>query len=490
VLADFQFHPRGRSLSLGEPVGEARCAGDRANGSPHGKDVCPCRFIFSTVSLPVIHETMKRLIPLVGLLFGCALAAHAVGNTDATAEGAQTQVQAGAPASQPDQPTPDEEVTGNWGGLRDRLEQEGLTFGLIWVPEVFRNFEGGKDSRDTVVASTADLNFTLDTDKAFDLPGGKFYIDLEDHAGQNPSDVLTGDLQVFDKLNSSPYFQIFELYYEQELFDKKLRLKVGKVDANSEFSVIDNGLDFIDSSTQVSPTVFVFPTTPDPMPGANVFFSPTEYFFASFGVYLANQTDQFLDFTGQPWAIQPTRNGLFWIGETGFKWEHAPLLGLDGNLKLGFWGHTGTFNRLDGSTQNGAEGFYAILDQTLWQPKEKKDDKQAKDKDKEDRGVRMFLEYGETDPDVSQIWQHVGGGVTWKGFLPQREDDEIGFSPQCAFISSQAALTYPYEFIMECFYQTKLTPWATFQPDLQYIVHPGGQYRNALVGTVRLSIQF
>ena len=121
--------------------------------------------------------------------------------------------------------------------------QHGVTIGFNWIGEAFRNFEGGINSRDSVIASTTDLNLSIDTDKALNWPGGKLYVDLEDHAGQNPSTALTGDLQTFDKLNAAPYLQVFELYYEQKLFHDILRIKIGKVDANSEYSVIDNGLD-------------------------------------------------------------------------------------------------------------------------------------------------------------------------------------------------------------------------------------------------------
>lgn len=373
------------------------------------------------------------------------------------------------------------DATGNWGGWRDKLKQKGFSFGINWIGEGFKNFQGGKNTADLVGASTLDLNLTVDTEKAFDWPGGKFYIDLEDHAGQNPSTVLTGDLQVFDKLNSSPYLQVFELYYEQKLFHDLLRVKVGKVDANSEFSVIDNGLDFIDSSTQVTPTLLAFPTTPDPLPGLNVFLTPFKAFYASFGAYLANQRDHFLDFTGSPWDVQPTRDGTLFIGETGFKWTRTPLLLYDGNLKVGFWGHTGTFSRLDVGYRHGADGFYAILDQTLWKPTDKEDDA---------RGVRTFLEYGRTDPSVSTIFQHTGGGITWVGPLSQRPEDELGFSPEYAYLSKEANLSYSYELILESFYKVKLGPWAMLQPDLQCIVHPGGKYPDALVGTLWLSLQF
>ena len=49
-----------------------------------------------------------------------------------------------------------------------------------------------------------------------------------------------------------------------------------------------------------------------------------------------------------------------------------------------------------------------------------------------------------------------------------------------------------YENIFEVTYQANLAPWLSVQPDLQYIVHPGGspRYGNALVLGVRTVITF
>ena len=375
----------------------------------------------------------------------------------------------------------DGNLTGGWAGTRQKLQDAGITIGSTLTLEGFSNFRGGIDTAHLVGASTFDLNVALDTGKRFGLQGGEFYVDLEDHAFRNPSTALVGDLQVFDKQNTPPYLQIFELWYQQKLFDEKLRIKIGKVDANTEFSVIDNGLPFISSSTQVSPTVFVFPTTPDPMPSVNVFFTPNETYFAGFGSYYANRTDRFGDIVDDPAKIQASEYGAFLIGETGLKWHEAPVLELPGNLKLGEWGQTGTFTRFDGIQQQGTYGTYAILDQTLWQPKGEPDS---------GRGVRTFLEYGQTQNDINIIDRHIGGGVTWTGPIDSRSGDIIGVSPQYAHIPAGADLPHAYELAIESFYQWQLTPWAYVQPDLQYIVNPGGKYSDALVATLRLQITF
>jgi porin len=386
-----------------------------------------------------------------------------------------------APHSQQPGPGFADKATGDWWGERQRLRQVGVTIEASLVLEGFKNFRGGLRTSTLVGASTFDLSLALDTEKLFSWKGGKFYVDLEDHAGRNPSQVLVGDLQIFDKLNSAPYLQFFELWYQQQLFDGRLRLKIGKVDANTEFSVVDNGLSFINSSSQVSPTAFVLPTTPAPMPSANLFYTLSPSFYASFGYYYSNQSIGFGNLVGSPQSLQLSKSGSFLIGETGLKWQHAPLVQGEGNLKLGAWGHSGRFPRLDGLEQRGTYGYYAILDQTLWQPAGALRD---------GRGVRTFLIYGRTQQTINPINQHFGAGVTWTGLLSARPNDVMGFSSQYAHLSPQAGLPHSYELAMETFYRFQMLRWAILTADLQYIINPGGQYPDALVGTLRIKLNF
>ncbi len=235
--------------------------------------------------------------PIVAVLLAMVLVARA--QSDIVQDGGETQPVAPAPPPPTDKGFQDK-ATGKWWGARQQLQDAGIAINGSLVLEGFKNFQGGLSTSKLLGASTFDLNLSLDTEKALDWQGGKFYVDLEDHAGDNPSTALVGDLQVFDKLNTAPYLQVFELWYQQTLFDDRLRLKIGKVDANTEFSVVENGLPFLNSSSQVSPALFVLPTTPAPMPGVNVFFSPVRSYYAAFGAYYANRSEGFGNFVGNP----------------------------------------------------------------------------------------------------------------------------------------------------------------------------------------------
>lgn len=385
-----------------------------------------------------------------------------------------------APAgSQQENPGFDDKLTGGWDGERQRLANDGVSPDAQIILEGFENSLGGVDTG-VVGASTVDLNLTVDTQKAFGWKGGEFYVDLEDHAGRNPSTALTGDIQVFDRLNSSACFQVFELWYQQELFAGHLRVKIGKIDANTEFSVIDNGLPFLNASTQVTPTITPFPTTPDPMPSADLFLTPVESWYAGFMASYANRSDTFGVFTGHPGSIQPAEYGTLLLGETGLKWKHA-LFGKDGNLKAGSWYHTGTFTRLEGGSQAGSGGFYAVFDQTLWQPSGEPE---------QGRGLRTFIEAGRTQGKVSIIDWNTAAGLSWTGPIAARPNDVLGFAANDAHISPQARTPHPYELSLESVYQASLWKWATLTPDLQFIIHPAGKYSNALVATLNFTLQF
>lgn len=357
------------------------------------------------------------------------------------------------------------------------LKDYGITFGASETLEGYYNFSGGIKSG-AAWASTFDANMTVDLEKLMGLPHAKFYTDLEYHAGDNPTSLLTGDFQVFDKHSAAPFLQIMEIWYQQELFRDKLRIKVGKIDANIEFSVIDNGLEFINSPTQVTPTLFVFPTFPDPMPAVNLFFTPGKLFYTSFGIFDANRQDRFGDFYGDPASVQPTGNGSLLISESGLTWGKAPVLKTDGNLRVGLWKHTGTFTKWEGGSQNGTEGFYLIFDQTLWKPLSDTSGK---------RGIRMFLEYSGTGASVAPVWRHYGGGIAWTGPSAARPDDACGISIQNVRISPPLRLPHSYELNFEAFYKMQISSWFDVKPDFQYIIHPGGQYPNAFIGTLLLS---
>ena len=365
---------------------------------------------------------------------------------------------------------------------RDRktLRAKGITFGTTGSLEGYYNFTGGI-KKGTAFAALLDANMNLDLEKLMGWKGGTFYVDFEYHGGDNPTTKLVGDLQVFDKTNAAPFFQALELWYQQVLFNNKLRIKLGKVDANTEFSVIDNGLGFINSPTQVTPAFPVFPTFPDPMPAITMFFNPNHLLFVDFALYDANQSVHFLNFYGDPSSAQLSSHGQLFILESGLNWNRLPLLGNNGNFKVGLWKHNGFFADFSGDQDHGLDGIYVIFDQTLWK---------SAAQQKMQRSMRMFLEYALTDSRISPVFRHYGGGIVMDAPFTKRANDEVGLSIQDVNLSSGLQVPQKYELDFEGYYRFAVTKEINFKPDIQYIIHPGGIYPNAFVITFMLNFSF
>jgi porin len=97
---------------------------------------------------------------------------------------------------------------------------------------------------------------------------------------------------------------------------------------------------------------------------------------------------------------------------------------------------------------------------------------------------------------------YVDMGIKVAGFTASRPEDSFGLALGWARISrdaraadrdaSGAAPVRDHEAVVEGTYTTTLRPGWTLQPDLQYIIHPGGSraQRNAWVVGLRTALHY
>lgn len=127
-----------------------------------------------------------------------------------------------------------------------------------------------------------------------------------------------------------------------------------------------------------------------------------------------------------------------------------------------------------------------------------------------DRALSLFLRGGLSPSDRNLISYYVDGGVGIKAPFAGRPNDTLTFGVAYAKISRDAVsadldaaspVVRDHEVVFEVSYAAQLAPWWTLQPDLQYIVHPGGNVanpndpagaaiKNAFVAGVRSTIKF
>jgi porin len=90
--------------------------------------------------------------------------------------------------------------------------------------------------------------------------------------------------------------------------------------------------------------------------------------------------------------------------------------------------------------------------------------------------------------------------LVYTGLIPTRDADKLGISFAYARMSDYlqnkatevGAQGASFEAVAELTYSIRLAPAIAIQPDLQYILHPGGtqQYGNALVVGARAVVDF
>lgn len=379
-------------------------------------------------------------------------------------------------------------LSGDWLGGRTWLEDRGLTFDIKYTTDYSKSLHGGLDTAGSRWRSLVDISATLDTKPLLGLEGGTLFADFQSAQGPNASDELVGDIQGVDGLDGVPgapqqnRTQVSQLWYQQIALDGALRIKVGKVDANTEFDHVNAAQEFLHQSAGSSATLFTLPTYPDPAMAINVFVKPHENLQLGFGIYngsLANGTR-----TGDrgPGAVFPSADDLFLIGEIDASWTlgraHLP-----GRLGVGGWYSTNTFARFDGAHASGTGAPYALLEQALWRA--------STSDDHDARGVTLFLMYGYSDPAIVPFDHNLGGGLAWTGPIPGRASDIAGVGAQAVHFSSGYDARASSEISYEVFYRLQLKPALAIKPDLQFIANPGGKGTpDALLLSVRFEIVF
>jgi porin len=371
-------------------------------------------------------------------------------------------------------------ATGNWFGVRDRLAGRGVEISLIVQGDPSTNLTGGL-RQGTAVRVPLQGALDIDTERLLGWRGGHVHADLQALEGRNGTEDLVGDLQGFDNVDSERFHQLSELWLEQRLLGGRLRLKLGKADANADFARVEASGEFLNSSAGYSPTIQGFPSYPDPAMSVSLFAEATRWLSLGAGVYDGATHEGCHGRTGNRGLATffGAPDALFYVGEAGMRYS---LRGRPGRLSAGAWRHTGTFEGFAGTTRSGTSGYFAVFEQRLLQ-----------EPGDESQGLDLFAQLGTSDARFAEIDRHVSLGLSATGALPGRGQDTAGLmltsvtlSPLCASAGASRR-----ESVLEIFYGLSLRPWLVVKPDIQYILNPGaGGARDAVVGTLRVTVAF
>jgi porin len=376
----------------------------------------------------------------------------------------------------------DEHLLGDLGGFRTRLAERGISIDPVLTADYVKNMRGGNDTAGDAFLHIFNLYVTVETEPMFGLAGGTFYMDAFTQKGQSPSDEA-GDYALVDELDYGGRTQISEIWYEQKAFDDVLRVKVGKIDANTEFCYAENSFDFSNGGLNYAfpNSQFNFmPTVGDNAFGAVAFVYPAEWLYVGGGVFDGALQEGVETGKRGPSTLFDEPADLYLAAELGFNFavrENPWRVG------LGVSHHTGDFDEFDGGSKDGNTGFYAVVDAKLW--------KENPGEDEDEQGLGAFFVYDTADSDVTEVDQHFGAGLAWTGAIEGRDNDVVGLGASYSHFSGGAGFEDTGELVVEVFYKLAITDYLSVKADVQYVKDPGGAgLEDALVGLVRVQVAF
>lgn len=342
------------------------------------------------------------------------------------------------------------------------LEARGVSLHAQFVNDWSKNLTSGYDPPYGFGRYSLDLSAAVDSGKSLGWKNGTGFIRLKQHLrefGWTDDEAA----QIYSNIDAASRTTLYEMWLEQKWMAGKLRIKGGKIDANTEFAVVENATDFLNSSMGFSPTILAFPTYPEPQPGAVVSVSGPGSYGISLGTFQAS--------LGTMSFAEPRRHWSLGSSE------------LAGHFSAGYWRLDGDMTCFDGSRSSVSQGFYSVLEQYLWRSR-------SGDRD---QTISTFFQIGRSSGDVSLFTQHLGGGAVWQAPLASRPQDGLGIAVTWVKFSPQpAGFDYDSELITEGYYKMPLNHHLSLVTDLQFLHHPAGLRANPdiVVFTPRLVISF
>jgi porin len=393
-------------------------------------------------------------------------------------------------------------LTGDWGGRRSSLEAKGLTLGLNYIGETLGNLAGGA-GHGAIYEGRLEMMGELDLDKLMGWTGGLFHVNAYQIHGRGLSaNYLGNNLLAASSIEAARTTRLFDLWLQQEMLDGLASLRIGQIAADDEFVISQYGATFINSTFGWPALLAVNaisggPAYPLATPGARIAVTPSKQL--SFAAAVLNG-DPAGPGPGSPQERDPSGtnfrlgDGAFTIAEAAYAInQEKDAAGLPATYKLGGFYATGRFAdpREDDSglsladpassgrpaTRHTNFGFYLVADQMLWRKPATTDE-----------GLAAFLRLAGEPSAGNQISFYADGGFTYKGLLPDRANDVFGVAVAYARIGDEArgfdgdvrrftGIARPirdFEAVLEVTYKAEIAPWWSLQPDLQFIVHPGG----------------
>lgn len=402
-------------------------------------------------------------------------------------------------------------MTGDWGGVRTDLLNDGIKITGHYVNETAGNPVGGLEQGG---ASTGELGFGIDmkTD-VLGWQGGTFHSLITERAGSSLSKDKIGNLLTVQEIyGDGQTTRITQLSYEQVLLSGMLDVEAGRLNVENDFATspkyFGQGLYCFFQNNSICGTPIAAPINsngyvayPASSLGAKIKFFPQKNIYIETGAYEVNP------------SLYDSRNG-FKFGPSDAQGVFTPVEvgvtpyfgGLAGNYRVGVYydnssnttavgqatkflpANSPLLSSLPMAMRAGRYGGWVQADQEI------QGDTLGK------KGTVLFGAFEWGDRATSLITWYGEAGIVRTGTFAGRDADSValGFalaninSELLAFQKSHGSPGTAQEMMMELNYGVAVSPWLNVRPGVQYVWHPDGEAerRNALVLMMKTSFTF
>jgi porin len=407
---------------------------------------------------------------------------------------------------------------GDPGGARKDLAARGVTYVLYYTNDVLADVHGG-NRRGAVEQGKLEGALTIDLDKAARWQGLSFFANgfAIHNTGRIRGDYV-GGINTIAAIEAVPTIRLSELWLEQKLLGGKASVRLGQLAADTEFFFSGLSAMFLQSDWATITAENLpsgGPAYPLSTPGARFKYDPTANISLLFAVFNGDPAGpgvgdpQLRNRFGLNFRI---RDPALVMGEAQVRNNTGKQdVGLAGTLKLGAWGHFGSFDdqRLgnDGTLladpagsgkpaqRKGNGGVYGVIEQQLYRPAG----------GDAESGISVYSRISASPSDRNPIDFYVDGGIVFAGLIPRRPNDKFGagfiysrfsdsvraFDRDTAAFAGVPGTLRDFEANLELIYQIQIIPGWIVQPNMQFIWHPNGDAdRDAMVVGARSFWQY
>ncbi|MBM1202106.1 carbohydrate porin [Pseudomonas fragi] len=406
-------------------------------------------------------------------------------------------------------------MTGDWGGERTKLIEQGIDIKADYVGEVGANLHGGyNDDKTARYSDQFGLGVALDLQKLWGWDNTQAKIQLTNRNGQNISNDRIGDPRAGTLSSSQEVYgrghmvRLTQLWIQHQFLDGKLDVKAGYFGEGEDFNTFPcefQNLAFCGSQVGNWATNLWY-NWPVSQAALRIKYNITPELYAQIGAYNQNPSQLEhgngfkLSGSGTKGTVLPVE--LVWSPKVN---------DLPGEYRVGYYKSTApaddvkvniTTDGEDYRVRDSKHGYWFVVQQQL-----------TSHNGDAARGLHIAANATFHDKATNIVDNYQSLMFVYKGPFDARPKDDIGIGAARIHVNddvkksaelinaSIGATDYSdplytplrnTEYNYELNYGFHVTNWLTVRPNLQYITHPGGvdQVDNALVAGLKIQSTF